>query len=107
MSKPLISEENRQTILVFVDLIVRPEATESVWLTGSRVRGNARADSDWDVVVFNRRAPRTPEDLFKSNYKSTFTIDGGVIELVIAHPEQKDDQRQYMTECRRSGVLLR
>ena len=107
MSKPLISDGIRQIILEFVDSTVRPEATESVWLTGSRARGNARADSDWDVVVFNRNALKAPEDLFKSNYISAFKIDGGVIELVIAHPDHREDARQYMTECRRSGVQLR
>ena len=40
----------RTEILAFVDSVIG--ADNEVWLTGSRVRGDARPDSDWDVMVF-------------------------------------------------------
>ena len=101
-----ISETVRTAILDFVDSVV-PEGGDSVWLTGSRVRGDARPDSDWDVLVYSPHAPSTPDDLFKYNQKSRHTIDGGHVELVIAHPNHRDDPRPYMVECRQSGVRLR
>ena len=100
-----ISETVRTEILNFVDLVV-PESV-SVWLTGSRVRGDARPDSDWDVLVYSPDAPSAPEKLFKANQISPNTIDGGHIQLVIAHPNHRDDPRPYMVECRQSGVRLR
>ena len=100
-----ISESTKEELLAFVDGVAA-FATE-VWLTGSRVRGDARPDSDWDVVAFTDRAPREPEKLFESNSHSGFTVEGGIIELVIAHPDQRNDPRPYMTELRQSGVRLR
>ena len=100
-----ISETVRTEILNFVDLVV-PESV-SVWLTGSRVRGDARPDSDWDVWVYSSDAPSAPGELFKHNQTSPHTIDGGHVELVIAHPNHRDDPRPYMVECRQSGLRLR
>ena len=100
-----ISETVRTEILNFVDLVV-PESV-SVWLTGSRVRGDARPDSDWDVLVYSSDAPSAPGELFKHNQTSPHTIDGGHVELVIAHPNHRDDPRPYMMECRQSGLRLR
>jgi hypothetical protein len=93
-------------ILAFVDTVV-PGGGESVWLTGSRVRGNPRPDSDWHVVAFLTDAPNHPADLFKSNQLSQDTILGGKIELVIAHPDQWNHASNYMTELRQSGLRLR
>ena len=100
-----ISETVRTEILNFVDLVV-PESV-SVWLTGSRVRGDARPDSDWDVLVYSSDAPSAPGELFKHNQTSPHTIDGGHVELVIAHPNHRDDPRPYMVECRQSGLRRR
>jgi predicted nucleotidyltransferase len=100
-----ISNNTKEKLLAFVDRFV-PRATE-VWLTGSRIRGNARPDSDWDIVAFTDRAPSEPEKLFESNQLSDFTVEGGIIELVIAHPDHRNDPRPYMTELRQSGLRLR
>jgi len=89
-------------ILEFVDSVVSEDA--EVWLTGSRVRGAARPDSDWDVAAFHWAAPK---ELFLSNQHSDFTLCGGKIELVIARPEHWNDQCRYMEELRRSGIRLR
>ena len=96
----------RATILEFVDSVV-PGGSE-VWLTGSRIRGDAGPNSDWDVVAFTEFASKDPRDLFiTQNQVSDFLIDGGPIELVIAHPIHWNDGRQYMVELRTSGVKLR
>jgi predicted nucleotidyltransferase len=100
-----ISNDTKEALLAFVDKFV-PFATE-VWLTGSRVRGNARPDSDWDVVAFTDKAPSEPEKLFLFNQLSDFTVEGGIIELVIVHPGHRNDPRRYMTELRQSGMRLR
>ncbi len=101
-----ILETVRTEILDFVDKFV-PDGGISVWLTGSRVRGDALPDSDWDVLVYSPYAPSAPDKLFESNQTSPHTIDGGHVELVIAHPNHRNDPRDYMVECRQSGVRLR
>ena len=101
-----IPETVRVEILDFVDSVV-PEGGDTVWLTGSRVRGDARPYSDWDVLVYSPYVRSAPECLFESNQTSLCTIDGGHIELVIAHPNHRYDPRPYMVECRQSGVRLR
>ena len=92
-------------ILAFVDSIV-PGRVESVWLTGSRARGNARADSDWDVVAFTAAASQAASDLFKTSQIGP-DVGGGPIQLVVAHPSHWDDPRPFMAECRRAGIRLR
>lgn len=90
-----IDEGTKAVILDFVDSVV-PQGGESVWLTGSRVRGDARPDSDWDVMVFSPYAPLDPADLFvKANQTSRFLLHGGATELFIAHPNHWDDPRPY------------
>jgi predicted nucleotidyltransferase len=97
-----IDPEALEAILAFVDRFV-PAGCVSVWLTGSRVRGDARDDSDWDVVAFH---PDVTKRLFESNQTGS-SIQGGPIELVIAHPSHWNDPSPYMAECRASGIKLR
>ncbi len=100
-----IPPEAVEAILAFVDQIVPPGCT-GVWLTGSRVRGDARPDSDWDVVAFHPAAPSRPEDLFLANQLGPHP-HGGDIELVIAHPTNWDDPRRYMSDLRAYGIRIR
>lgn len=101
-----VSQQIKDQILEFVDSTV-PGDNNEVWLTGSRVRGDAGPISDWDVVVFTPDMNRKPEALFFSNQINKFTIDDGKIELVIAHPDHWNDPRAYMAEVRDSGMTLR
>ena len=102
-----IPQHIRIALLAFADTIV-PDGGDSVWLTGSRVRGTARPDSDWDLLVITPYGPSRPEDLFLwGTQLSRDRLDGGYIELITAHPDLWGDPRPYMTECRESGVRLR
>jgi predicted nucleotidyltransferase len=100
-----ISAAAKAEILRFVDQIV-PAGTTAVWLCGSRAKGTARSNSDWDVVAFHPIYSKRPEDLFKANQHTAHSL-GGQIELVIAHPDHWTDPRQYMTDCRAFGIKLR
>jgi predicted nucleotidyltransferase len=100
-----ISPRAKEAILSFVDQFVPPGST-GVWLTGSRAKGSARPDSDWDVVAFHPAVSKRPEDLFKANQIGPHPL-GGEIELVIAHPEHWNDPRQYMSDLRTYGIKLR
>jgi predicted nucleotidyltransferase len=101
----MISPQAKEEILRFVDEIV-PEGSMGVWLAGSRAKGTARPDSDWDVVAFHPAASNRREDLFKSNQLRPHS-HGGIIQLVIAHPDQWNDDRLYMSDLRAFGIRLR
>lgn len=92
-------------ILAFVDSVV-PGGGDSVWLTGSRSRGEERQNSDWDVIAFTSDASTDRTKLFESNQMGP-EVDGGPIELVIVHPCFKEDAGRYMTDWRSHGVQLR
>jgi hypothetical protein len=92
-------------ILAFVDSVV-PGGGESVWLAGSRSRGEERPDSDWDVIAFTSDATVDRTKLFESNQIGP-ELNGGPIELVIVNPCFKNDAGQYMTGWRNHGVQLR
>ena len=101
----MISQEAKEEILRFVDEIV-PPGTTAVWLAGSRAKGTARLDSDWDVVAFHPAASRNSMDVFLSNQIREHSL-GGEIELIIVHPVHWNDSRPYFVDLRRFGIQLR
>ena len=74
---------------------------------GSRAKGCARPNSDWDVVAFHTDAPRNSRDAI---YRATQIKEHspiGKIELVILHPAHWDDPRRYFCDLRKFGIRLR
>jgi hypothetical protein len=100
-----MNETRKMQILNFVDSVV-PGPSKEVWLAGSRAEGTARAGSDWDVVAFTPDMSSEPCKLFSSNQVKEIA-PGVLVELVIAHPDHKNDPRPYMTGLRQFGIRLR
>lgn len=103
----VISKTAKQKILDFVDGIFPTDS--EVWLTGSRAIGTNKPDSDWDVLVIHEYCPSKPVEVFnRATQTSKFTIDGGPIQAVGAHPDiLTSDDRRYFADCRESGIRLR
>jgi hypothetical protein len=101
-----IDPTTRATILDFVDQFV-PAGSDSIWLTGSRARGDHRPNSDWDVIAFHSAASRDRSKLFESNQISTTLLHGGQIELAIVHPCFQNDPGCYMEGWRKCRIRLR
>ncbi len=59
------------------------DATAQVWLYGSRVRGEAREDSDWDVLVLSRKDTLSfkEEECFMNHICELMVRTGQVIHL--------------------------
>jgi hypothetical protein len=98
-----LTEHERQLILDFVDSNMLPEFCLAVWLVGSRAKGMARHDSDWDVVAV---CEQVTARIAEANYTG-YAAPGMKVELVFAHPDHLNDQGRYMTDLRAHGIRLR
>jgi predicted nucleotidyltransferase len=74
-------------------------------LTGSRARGDHRADSDWDVVVVLRDA-RSIEDTGPLINEMLSAPDGNNVEIIHTNEEGLNHPAHFMTECRKFGEDL-
>lgn len=61
ISAPCVEDVDEENLLrQMVDVIVRERSPEAIILFGSRARGNARADSDVDLLVIEKE-PFSPQ----------------------------------------------
>jgi len=80
-----------------------------VVLFGSRARGDAESDSDYDVAVFLRDMPDRITELFRLADLSTALLDetGEFVHATAYRDEAYNDARMpLMHEIRREGVEL-
>ena len=101
-----ISRTAKTKILAFVDSIVPGGGTE-VWLTGSRAKGTALPNSDWDVLVLTPHGPPAEKVFHIGTQESPQDLEGGPIRVATARPDFWDDPHRYMTDLRKYGVRLR
>ncbi len=84
------------------------ERVERVVLFGSRARGEARPDSDYDIAVFLREAGTFTDDSARLAAVSTdILFDTGAVISATPFPAGADRQRTgFMHELRRDGLDL-
>jgi uncharacterized protein len=84
------------------------DRAERVVLFGSRARGDAREDSDYDIAVFIKRPGRLSDELHRLASVSTdILLDTGAV--ISAKPFQTEAYRErtgFMHELRRDGIDL-
>jgi uncharacterized protein len=103
--QPKISLETKAELLSIVDTVA-PTGAASVWLVGSRAKGTARNDSDWDLLAVHPDALSISETGPIINHIS-WTRAGQKVEIVVIAPADWNDPRRFMTDCRAVGVRLR
>jgi predicted nucleotidyltransferase len=81
---------------------------DRVVLFGSRARGDARADSDYDVAVFLKSLPDRWEELDKLARLRVEMIDetGAFFDAIPYSPDAWLERTPLMHEIRRDGVDL-
>jgi len=84
------------------------ERVERVVLFGSRARGEARPDSDYDIAVFLREAGTFTDDSARLAAVSTdILFDTGAVISATPFPAGADRERTgFMHELRRDGLDL-
>lgn len=56
-----MGEYNKELLQEINRLILEKDITAKIYLYGSRARGSAREDSDWDILILLNRDTITPE----------------------------------------------
>lgn len=81
---------------------------DRVVLFGSRARGDARPDSDYDVAVFLRDMPDRFKELYRLADLSTDIIHatGEFVHAMAYRAGAYDERTPLMREIRREGIAL-
>jgi predicted nucleotidyltransferase len=84
------------------------DRVERVVLFGSRARGDARPDSNYDIVVFLRDIPDRAKELTRiAEVEADILFDTGAVLNALPLPAEAYRERTgFMSELRRDGLDL-
>ncbi|HJQ58617.1 MAG TPA: nucleotidyltransferase domain-containing protein [Vineibacter sp.] len=84
-----------------------PDRIAKVVVIGSRARGNARPDSDWDIVVFVNGDVGVAEGNTLSAVGMDLFYETGAQVQTIALPAERERERTFfMEDVRTEGVVV-
>lgn len=78
-----------------------------VVLYGSRARGDAEPESDWDVAVFLKDVPREEDSRLVSGLAYKVGLENGVsIQTVVLPISREEEQSSFMKRIRGEGIAI-
>lgn len=81
----------------FISVITSYEKPNRVLLFGSRARGQARPDSDYDLCVLYNELPKRNLEVMQDLYRGFFSLKGHPVDLVVY------DARTFAERAMRKG----
>jgi len=103
---------NRESILQKVkQIVIENEPDAKVYLYGSRARGKAKYDSDWDLLILIPKNPISPEDEKKITWPLyDFEFESGEVLSPMVYSEQdwfsKFSVTPFFKSVMKEGLLL-
>ena len=77
-----------------------------VVLYGSRARGDARPDSDWDIAVFMTDGPTRDDRYRLTDLGTDLLVDTGEVVQPLAFPAYREGEDSYLMLAIRAGITL-
>lgn len=78
-----------------------------VVLYGSRARGDAEAESDWDVAVFLKDVPQEEDSRLVSGLAFKVGLENGVfIQTVVLPISHEGEDSSFMKRVRSEGIAI-
>ena len=102
----------RENILHTVkQIVIENEPDAKVFLYGSRAKGKAKADSDWDFLILIPKKPVTPEDEKKITWPLyDFEFESGEVLSPMVYSEEdwynKFSVTPFFKSVMKEGLLL-
>ena len=103
-----MNEKEKQTIKSLSDMIKSSFPDSKLWLYGSRVKGTARPDSDYDLMVVYKddlERKKISEMIWEIGFENDMLIVGSYIpEKIFSNPQMKHSF--FIQDVLTTGIAL-
>jgi uncharacterized protein len=82
-------DEELKRLISAIAAYARPK---NILLFGSRARGRAQADSDFDLCVIYEKLPKRNLEVLQDLYRSIFPLGGHAVDLVVYESSRFDEK---------------
>ncbi|MBL7103061.1 MAG: nucleotidyltransferase domain-containing protein [Bacteroidales bacterium] len=105
-------QKNEQFLKQIKDTVTKTDPSAKIYLFGSRARGDAREDSDWDFLILDRHS-KIPLEIQRKYRYPLYEIEwetGQVISTVIVSESKWEDPvfqvTPFFENIKKEGIIL-
>lgn len=88
-----MSEDN--VLSRYLSAITEYEKPQRILLFGSRARGQARIESDYDLCVIYNKMPKRNLEVLQDLYRKLFSVEGSPVDIVVYEADAFDKKALY------------